>query len=388
MAKQESSQSGFELTSNSPDDPRMHKSWGYITALPSEYLIHFQNGKIKEKSSGQGATCFKWARDTVFIIPTSLKEILFDASQLTSDNVDISIHCMVVYRIVDPMRIYKLINFSNRQRGEEKLARMVADICRSQIKRFVAKLDLQNCYRKRKEEIADSLGLELSRIVSDPQTGWGLEVVTTEIQDIFIQDAEIFKSMQSSFKSSQLKSSRFAELETQKEIEVREIEKESLLAEHRLNQQLEQQKNNARIRENELLLSRQNEEKNFELEKFRAEKEEEIRNFRLLQELETQRKESAFELEKSKSLADAARLTHEEELDYLQKKLAAEAEMSPASLEKEFMEKSLPILAEAFAKNLNGMQFQVYKSDGSSADSPLLFFINQIKEIFNRERKG
>ncbi|MBL0265575.1 MAG: hypothetical protein IPQ05_17340 [Leptospiraceae bacterium] len=61
--------------------------------------------------------------------------------------------------------------------------------------------------------------------------------------------------MQSSFKSSQLKSSRFAELETQKEIEVREIEKESLLAEHRLNQQLEQQKNNARIRENELLIS-------------------------------------------------------------------------------------------------------------------------------------
>lgn len=388
MSKEQATQPGFELTSNSPDDPRMHKSWGYITALPSEYLIHFQNGKIKEKSSGQGATCFKWVRDTVFIIPTSLKEILFDASQLTSDNVDIRIHCMVVYRIVDPLRIYKLINFSNRQRGEEKLARMIADICRSQIKRFIARLDLQNCYRKRKEEIADALGLELSRIVSDPQTGWGLEVVTTEIQDIFIQDVEIFKSMQSSFKSSQLKSSRFAELETQKEIEVREIEKESLLSEHRLNQQLEQQKNNAKIKENELLLSRQNEEKNFELEKFRAEKEEEIRNFRLLQELETQRKETAFELERSKSLAEASRLSHEEELDYLQKKLAAEAKMSPASLEKEFMEKSLPILADAFSKNLNGMQFQVYKTDGSSADSPLLFFINQVKEIFQAKKSN
>jgi regulator of protease activity HflC (stomatin/prohibitin superfamily) len=382
-----SKESTFELTSNSPDDPRMHKNWGYITALPSEYLIHFQGGKIKEKSSGQGATCFKWARDTVFIIPTSLKEILFDASQLTSDNVDIRIHCMVVYRIVDPMRIYKLINFSNRQRGEEKLARMIADICRSHIKRFVARLDLQSCYRKRKEEIADALGLELSRIVSDSQTGWGLEVITTEIQDIFIQDVEIFKSMQSSFKSSQLKSSRFAELETQKEIEVREIEKESLLSEHRLNQQLEQQKSNSKIRENELLLARQNEEKKFELEKFRAEKEEEIRNYRLIQDLETQRKENAFELERAQSLADGARLTHEEELDYLQKRLAAEAKMSPASLEKEFMEKSLPLLAEAFAKNLNGMQFQVFKSDGSSVDSPLLFFINQIKEIFNNREK-
>ena len=98
MTKEEPNKSGFELTSNSPDDPRMHKSWGYITALPSEYLIHFQGGKIKQKSSGQGATCFKWARDTVFIVPTSLKEILFDASQLTSDNVDIRIHCMANIR--------------------------------------------------------------------------------------------------------------------------------------------------------------------------------------------------------------------------------------------------------------------------------------------------
>ncbi|HMW05619.1 MAG TPA: SPFH domain-containing protein [Leptospiraceae bacterium] len=386
MANESTTQTGFELTSNSPDDPRMHKAWGYITALPSEYLIHFQGGKIKEKSSGQGATCFKWPRDTVFIIPTSLKEILFDASQLTSDNVDIRIHCMVVYRIVDPMRIYKLINFSNRQRGEEKLARMIADICRSQIKRFIAKLDLQSCYRKRKEEIADALGLELSNIVSHSETGWGLEVVTTEIQDIFIQDPEIFKSMQSLFKSSQLKSSRFAELETQKEIEVREIEKESLLAEYRLKQQLEQQKNDAKIKESALLLDKQNEEKKFELEKLRAEKEEEIRNYKLIQELELQRKEAEFELEKSKSQADAIRLTHEEELEYLQKKISVEANLSPQSLEKEFLEKSLPVLAEAFAKNLNGMNYQVIKSDGANLDSPLLFFIQQIKEIFQQKK--
>lgn len=381
MATESTNKTGFELTSNSPDDPRMHKSWGYITALPSEYLIHFQGGQIKQKSSGQGATCFKWPRDTVFIIPTSLKEILFEATQLTSDNVDIRIHCMVVYRIVDPMRIYKLINFSNRQRGEEKLARMIADICRSQIKRFIAKLDLQSCYRKRKEEIADSLGLELSNIVSHAETGWGLEVVTTEIQDIFIQDPEIFKAMQSLFKSSQLKSSRFAELETEKEIEVREIEKESLLAEHRLTQQIEKQKNDSKIRENELLLARQNEEKKFELEKFRSEKEEEIRSYKLKQELELKRQESQFELEKSKSEADAIRLTHEEELEYLQKKIEVESGLSQQSLEKEFLDR-LPQLAEAFAQNLNGMQYQVIKTDGGNADSPLLFFIQQLKEIF------
>ncbi len=67
----------FELTSNSPDDPRMHKKWGHVTALPSEYLIHFHNGKIRGNSSGQGATCFKCGN-----VALNGQEILFSLSQL------------------------------------------------------------------------------------------------------------------------------------------------------------------------------------------------------------------------------------------------------------------------------------------------------------------
>ncbi|MCB1159135.1 MAG: hypothetical protein KDK45_16665, partial [Leptospiraceae bacterium] len=95
----------FSMITNSPDDPRSSKRWGYITALPSEYLIHFKKGKLNEKSSGQGASCFKWPRDTVFIIPTSMKEIVFKANQLTSDNVDIKVRGMVVYKINNPLKI-------------------------------------------------------------------------------------------------------------------------------------------------------------------------------------------------------------------------------------------------------------------------------------------
>ncbi len=326
--------------------------------------------------------CFKWPRDTVFIIPTSLKEIIFDASQLTSDNVDVRIHCMVVYRITDPLKIYQLINFSNRQRGEEKLARMIADICRSHLKRLIARLDLQSCYRKRKEEIADALGQDLSKMVAHPETGWGLEVKTTEIQDVYIQDFEIFTAMQSSFKTSQLKASRFAELETEKEIEIRELEKEKLLAEHRLSQELEQQTNEAKKRENEIKLARQNEEKNFELEMFRAEKEEEVRNYKLQQQIEAERKQNDFELEKEQMFANIQKLKDKVELDFWNQKLEAESKISPASLEREFIEKALPLVAEAFARNLNGMQYQVFKSDSSNMDSPFLFLINQIKELF------
>ena len=217
---------GLELTSSSPDDPRLKKNFGYITALPSEYLIHFRRGKINSKGSGQGATCFKWFKDTVFIIPTSLKEIVFQANQLTRNNVDVRIRGMAVYRISDPMKIYKLLNFSHRQRAEEKLARMIADMCRSTAKWLVANMDIEECIRKRKEEIADSLKKEVACVVADPKTGWGVELVTIDIQDVFIQDEEIFDAMQMLFKSEKIRESKLANLQMKKDLEIKELQLE------------------------------------------------------------------------------------------------------------------------------------------------------------------
>ena len=112
-----------EVTSSSPNDKRLGKSWGYITAYPHEYLIHFRKGVLNEKTSGQGANCFKWPRDTVFIIPTSLKEIVFKANQLSADNVDVRLRGMAIYRIQNPRQIYTLLNFSNRQQAGNSLTK-------------------------------------------------------------------------------------------------------------------------------------------------------------------------------------------------------------------------------------------------------------------------
>ena len=112
-----------EVTSSSPNDKRLGKSWGYIAAYPHEYLIHFRKGVLSEKTSGQGASCFKWPRDTVFIIPTSLKEIVFKANQLSADNVDVRLRGMAIYRIQNPRQIYTLLNFSNRQQAGNSLTK-------------------------------------------------------------------------------------------------------------------------------------------------------------------------------------------------------------------------------------------------------------------------
>ncbi|MBW2529803.1 MAG: hypothetical protein JRI23_36845 [Deltaproteobacteria bacterium] len=83
------------------EDPHKVKRWGFVTAKPSEYLVHVRRGKVTHRS-GQGATCFKWPWDSVAVIPTSLQRIAFCADQVTAEKVGVEVVGLAVYRIADP----------------------------------------------------------------------------------------------------------------------------------------------------------------------------------------------------------------------------------------------------------------------------------------------
>ena len=73
------------------EDPEKTKTWGYITARPSEYLVHVRKGKVRKKSSGQGATCFNRAHYAVAVIPTSLQRLQFQADQITIEKIGLAV---------------------------------------------------------------------------------------------------------------------------------------------------------------------------------------------------------------------------------------------------------------------------------------------------------
>ncbi|MCP5499604.1 MAG: hypothetical protein H7A25_06845 [Leptospiraceae bacterium] len=375
----------FSMITNSPDDPRSSKRWGYITALPSEYLIHFKKGKLNEKSSGQGASCFKWPRDTVFIIPTSMKEIVFKANQLTSDNVDIKVRGMVVYKINNPLKIYKLINFSNRPLAEEKLGHMIADMCRSYVKELVAVLSVEDCIRKRKEGIAETLKKSLSDVVSRENEGWGVEIVTVNVQDIFIQDLEIFQAMQMLYKSDKIRESKLAEIQTEKELEIRRLSNEKALGEHRKAAELEKQEIKAELRENEIILSRKNEEKQFGLDQYRAEEEEKLKEFRQNKDLELKKKVLDFETDSERKKAEASSILHGEELSYLEKRLSIEKNGSPYSLEREFIDKALPQIISAMTENMGDVRYNIIQGEKGEGNIFTLV-LNQALEILREKQ--
>ncbi len=369
--------SDVEVTSSSPNDSRLKKSWGYIAAYPHEYLIHFRNGKLNQKSSGQGARCFKFPADTVFIIPTSLKEIVFEANQLSADNVDVRIRGMAIYRISEPLRIYTQLNFSNRQQAEEKLARMIGDLCRSTAKWLVANMPLEECLRKRKEEIATALKREVSQVVADPDKGWGVEVVTIDIQDVYVQDDEIFRAMQILFKTEKLRESQLSQLGMQKDLEIRKFQQELELAEHRKRKELENARIEAELKAEQLRLARENDKAQFALDQYRVEQNESINKFKLAQELERQRQKLQLHTEERQAELEAQRLAHEIEIEASRRKMEVENSATPLSLEKNFIDTALPAIAEAMAKSMSNSHINILQGDGD-AGTPFKFVLTEL----------
>ena len=291
---------------------------------------------------------------------------------------------MAIYRIHDPLKIYTMLNFSNRQRAEEKLARMIGDLCRSMAKWLVANMGVEECLRKRKEDIAEALKKEISLVVSDPQSGWGVEVVTIDIQDVFIQDEEIFNAMQNLFKVSKLRESELSQLEMEKDLKVRRLQQSLELAEHEKNSQLENARIAAEVEREKIRLSQENDERQFTRDRSRVEQHEQTGNYKQEQMVERQRQIEAFESEKVKARLETKRATQQIEMEALQQRVDIENSATPLSLERHFMESALPSMAEALAKSMGNARVNIIQGEGEGG-SPFRFILDEMMDIM-RER--
>ncbi|MEM8641830.1 MAG: SPFH domain-containing protein [Cyanobacteria bacterium P01_G01_bin.54] len=405
--------SDIEVTSSSPNDNRTSKVFGYVSAYPNEYLIHYRKGKFRKRSSGQGAQCFKLPGDTVVIIPSSLKQIVFQSNQLTVDNVDVRIRGIVIYRIFDPLKINAKINFFNRQAAENKLARMVGDLCRSIVKWLIANMAVEECIRRRKEDIADALKREISLVVDDESNSWGIEIVTIDIQDIYIQDDDIFNALQTSFKSQKMRESELCELEAKRDLEIKQLELDAQLAERRKEQELRKLEIESELAEKraELKAQKMAQEAELELSKIRTEEEKktylkaqelerkktvnvqelELAKLREQNELERLRAESDFELERSRLEAEAQNRAEQAQIETLRQRMEVENNITPAGLEKSFIEDALPQIATALAKSMTSSNVNIVQGQGdiNTPFSLMLFEITELlKERLNRFRQS
>ena len=222
------------------EDPEKTKTWGFITAKPSEYLIHMRRGRVL-RSSGQGATCFKWPWDSVAVIPTTIARLQFHADQVTREKVGVEITGLAVYRIVDPQTAYMMLNFSYGERATEKLQSILNEMFVGSVRRIVAGMAVEDCFTKRKEGLAEEILREIAPIVSGrgrandtTNKGWGVVIDTIEIQDVRVLSAAVFENMQALFRNELSLRARTAALETVKAIAEKETTNQRQITEARI----------------------------------------------------------------------------------------------------------------------------------------------------------
>ena len=82
--------------------------WGRVVAKPHEFLIHIRRGRVK--TSGHGASCFRFPSDSVALIPTSIAKLAFSADQVTREKIGVEVSGLAVYRIAEPLLAYRMID--------------------------------------------------------------------------------------------------------------------------------------------------------------------------------------------------------------------------------------------------------------------------------------
>jgi flotillin len=227
------------------EDPQKTKRWGFVAAKPSEFLVHVRRGAVRRKSSGQGASCFKWPWDAVSIIPTSLQRSSFRADQVTSERVGVEVVGLAVYRIVEPLIAYRVLNFSYPERAQQKLEQTLTGMFVGATRRLVANLTVDQCLQKRKSALAEELIREVSPVVAgdgrpedDTDRGWGIVIDTIEIQEVRVLSEKVFAAMQAPYRAALDRHAREARAEADKSIALREAECMRAVEEERLNSAL------------------------------------------------------------------------------------------------------------------------------------------------------
>jgi flotillin len=212
------------------EDPEKTKRWGFVTAKPSEYLVHVRRGKVL-RSSGQGATCFKWPWDAVAVVPTSLQRLTFRADQVTLERVGVEVVGLAVYRIAEPLIAYRVLNFSYAERAQQKLEEALGSMFVGATRRLVANLSVDDCLQKRKSALAEELIREIEPVVRGEgkpedytEKGWGLVIDTIEIQEVRVLSERVFAAMQAPFRAQLERSARQAKADTERDIATREAD--------------------------------------------------------------------------------------------------------------------------------------------------------------------
>lgn len=90
--------------------------WRYLKVAPTTYVMQFRGGRVVRE--GTGLSFFYFAPSSVIVrIPNASVDVPFVFNEVTSDYQDATIQGELTYRVADPTRLSKMLDFSLNNKG-------------------------------------------------------------------------------------------------------------------------------------------------------------------------------------------------------------------------------------------------------------------------------
>ncbi|OHD14142.1 MAG: band 7 protein [Spirochaetes bacterium GWD1_27_9] len=250
----------------------------FIKTQPTNYVLLYKNGKIKKQ--GAGLSFFYYAPSSnVVVVPMDSKDAPFIFKESTADYQEINIQGQVTYKVVDPLKVSGILNFTVDNfckylgDGTEKLPLRLTNLVQVTIREKLGNLKLKEAlsstallvsYVKEKfknNETFIALGIEILdfailKLSSTPEMSRALEASTREnllkeADDAIYQRRNFAVEQERKIKENEIQTQISMEekkrkiLEEQMNGEIAVQEKQKIVEEAKMNttQSVEQKKN-------------------------------------------------------------------------------------------------------------------------------------------------
>ncbi len=88
----------------------------YLKAPPTTYVLHYKSGKVKREGAGLSFLYYR-PTSTVVMVPAATADVPFVFNEVTKDFQDVTIQGQLTYRVAEPRRLARLLDFSVQANG-------------------------------------------------------------------------------------------------------------------------------------------------------------------------------------------------------------------------------------------------------------------------------
>ena len=239
----------------------------YIKFDPMNYVIHYRNGEIIKKGKGLSFYYFK-PNSTIVSISQNSRDIPFVFKDTTKDYQNVSVQGQITYRISDPLKIDKQLDFTVNSekrylsKDPDKVVQRLVNEAQTSISSFIHSCDVKEALAKfvevetklleglRNSEVILGLGIEVMSVSvlgvkADPEMSRALEAKTREALQ---QEADEAIYVRRNFAVEQERKIKESELNTEIAIE----EKQKQIVNKKMETDLAHHENDSKLRSLEM----------------------------------------------------------------------------------------------------------------------------------------